>query len=255
MPKINDRPGDLPTIIKRLEQRIRALEAAPRASLTSVRGGHVTFLRDDGTVIVKIGELEGGSVGLLVQRQDGSPGLTVYNGRTAANPDPNAPEFIAIWDNAENIVVSDDANAGFGLARPWLNYPAFPDFPNGAVTVVSGGWAQITSTAFTNTWQINTPLQHPWHHIDFLVQCDAGTSAEVMLYDETDSVQIGATQTVAAGGYAALFFDERYTPDKTHLGNSSVDFGQPHSLRIRARVSGGTGAVRVAVTAAYGCQT
>lgn len=82
------------------------------------------------------------------------------------DPDPESNDyrqFVAICDYAGNIVISDDVNAGKGLARPWLPVPLYPLFGMTASEVV--GYATLDAADLTGgpvIWEGRATISHPW---------------------------------------------------------------------------------------------
>lgn len=84
--------------------------------------------------------------GFIVRREDGTLAAALYD----PTPDPSTPDgfqqFLALYDRAEEIVVSDDTDSGQGLARPYVPIPVtrarYTDMP----AVTDGAFVDVFST-------------------------------------------------------------------------------------------------------------
>lgn len=64
-------PPDLADVLQDIDRRLRALERSPQAPRTSIAGGRLRVLTDDGDPVVELGQLDSGH-GILVYNPDGS---------------------------------------------------------------------------------------------------------------------------------------------------------------------------------------
>lgn len=162
--------------------------------------------------------------GWIVRREDGSTALALYD------PDPASGgffQFLALYDRAGNIVMSDDTDSGQGLARPYVpgtfHRTRYADF---SVSTVSGTWETL--------WDTYLPKQHPRLAVGYRASMDtSGTSGEVRVMVGT--TQVGAT---TAEGFAITTRD---------IGPAPVPGGHMETLRveIQARRLSTSGALRV----------
>lgn len=95
---------------------------------------------------------------------DGDPTWILYYG----NPDGQRAvrltnnEFIQMFDVNGNEVLSTDAQTGHGLARPYFNYPLYPD--GSAEQSGSGSfsmWPSTGSSSYTPLWFGQFAIWHP----------------------------------------------------------------------------------------------
>jgi hypothetical protein len=162
------------------ERRIRNLETSQRAGYTTVvgdlrlaPGSKLSASAPDGTTLFYVGEVDYGPPWGLnpvvqIRRADGTTAFLI-GGADETN------QYFALSDQQENIIVSDDAISGQGLARPWLPIP-WRDEAN--VTTVATGFVTACSAVIYK--------QHPKVQIE--IEVDSSTT--------TSEVQI----IVAAGG-------------------------------------------------------
>lgn len=146
--------------------------------------------------------------------------------------------FTGIWDGQNNIVVSDDAGADQGLARPWLAH-TFTNTTELATPPASRQTGNTTDTALVSTI---TYVQHPkmvmWAYV--YIQT-GGASAEVKVKDLTAGTTL-YTGT-STGGYINPTF------------SIPGDFGDSHQLDVTVRRSAGSGNVGISVLTLHGRQS
>jgi len=250
--------------IQKLEAQVEELRAARRLEAATIGQGGLT-VKGGGTITVT----EGGDIrvsgsggidadgyiqlrGLDGEAQvyfgpiayDGvSAGIGWFmdrqNGRRALSMEGSNPnnQFVALWDEQEHIVVSDDAASGQGLARPWLPVAFSPsDF---AV------WPGTRSASYARILETQVSRQQPYLYVRLRHTTDAsGTTGRLRLMASGPGfgpVQLGSPVDVgfviAYSGIGPLPFPG--------------GFGDECDLWVEAQVTAGSGAVRATVTMAH----
>lgn len=165
-----NQPSNLLDRIKRLEQQYQQLWKAlgltsatiERGGLTLLNDAFLKMIDDNGDQIVYIGPDGQGKQIISIRREGG--GLVLYTYTTLGGT-----QFWALTDTDENILVSDDAVSGTGLARPWLPVPLYPQFvPSTPAAGISGSWAISASEISTEKtlWEGRASVSHPYIEID-----------------------------------------------------------------------------------------
>lgn len=235
--KYRQPPSDLIRSQLDVISRIQTLESSPRAPATNVDTGTWRYLVGTGQEIVRFGALGGGVVGWMFRRgSNGTPAL--WLGGTPSN------EFVALSDNAGNIIVSDNTDvSGAGLARPYIPYSAIK------VVTITTGEITTTSGTFQVAYVIVGKRQHPMLQMQFIVQTPAGVSMQMQLVDTTP----GGSGAVIAGPITypgnSFFFDEVIAP-LSEPGLWYTNF----NVDIQIRVSAGAGTVGISHITSYGVQ-
>lgn len=149
--------------------------------------------------------------------------------------------YTAIYDKQGNIVVSNDAGSGEGLARPWIAY----GFGNTS-ELVSPPTSRQNSTA-TDAAVVSAliPVQHPYLNLRAYVYNPGGGTNEVKVKDITHGTTL-FTKTYAGTNYG--FITETFAL-------SSASFGDDVQLDVTIRRSAGSGAVGITVLNLLGVQT
>jgi hypothetical protein len=237
-----NQPSNLLDRIKRLERQYQQLWKALGLTSATIEKGGLTLLNDaflrmvddNQDEIVYLGPDNQGKQIIRVRREGGHDVLYTY---TAVG----GLQFWALTDNTGRIIVSDDAETGTGLARPWLPIPLYPTFlPSAPGPGGTGLWAIDASqlTGETTLWEGRASISHPWIEIDGTWGHASGSGPI------TYRLHIGADQVgswVATGGTVG-----RRGPFTTasHVGNDWVP------IRLTAQTSG-TGAVWCAPMGCY----
>lgn len=237
-----NQPSNLLDRIKRLERQYQQLWKAlgltsaiiERGGLTLVNDAFLRMIDDNQDEIVYLGPDDQGKQIIRVRREGGTTVLYTYTA-------DGGLQFWALTDNAGRIVVSDDAETGTGLARPWLPVPLYPTFlPSAPDPGDTGRWA-IDSTQLlseTTLWEGRATVSHPWVEIDGAWGHASGTGPiTYRLHLDTD--QVGTWTATDA-------ITNRQGPFNvtSHIGNDWV------AVRLTAQTSG-TGEVRCAPLGCY----
>jgi len=187
---------------------------APGAAADTVYVGGVNPPAPDGSL----------QPGFVLRRNDGTIAFLLRDGS------PTTDGYYQHWnfyDRAGNVIVSEDATSGQGIATPYVPVPLYPGL--GVNTLPAG----TTSTSFTALWIARAPKQQPRLALSFLATAPAGTTGEVRATVGASALGAGA---VVTGG--ALL-------DATFLG--PVDGAHMSEMRINleARVTSGPGPITV----------
>ncbi|WP_158544445.1 hypothetical protein [Blastococcus sp. TBT05-19] len=199
--------------------RVRGLPAAQPGATgdSTVYMGGITPALPDGTL----------QPGLVLRREDGTIALALYD-PTPDNTGDGFNQFLALYDRAQVIVVSDDTASGQGLSRPYVPIPVTRARYTDMVAV--------TDSAFVDVFR--TP--GAFHKVNARARADircttdvAGTTGEVRVL--VDGVQVGDVQPVG------------FTVETKYVGPFAIpgDAYTTHSIVVQARRTAGTGAVRL----------
>lgn len=157
-------PGPVPQQIAQIEQVVSRLrqelaESLRRTLYSAAIGAGGLRIYDGGTFKVESGTgfnvmFLGGDV-VEIRRDNGSLVM-----RTAEYI-PSGEQYWALYDRNENIIVSDDAGSGYGLASPWISVPMYPRFSMAASSVYSYMNLPVASvTSETILWSGRIPALH-----------------------------------------------------------------------------------------------
>jgi hypothetical protein len=170
----------------------------------------------------------------MLRRQDGTLALSMYD------PSPGSGgynQFLAWWDRSGHIIISDDTDSGQGLARPYL--------PGVGYLAQARHWPGTTSTTFEPLYRVRHDKQHPRLYVQAWGTCDtAGGTGEIAVF--VDGVQMGSTQSVAAGSVTEFVF-----------GPTAVSgtFGAMLNVELQARMTGGSGQAQTCFSLVEGRQS
>lgn len=200
----------------------------------TVKGGFIWLRAADGTSSLYMGgvvpALPDGTYqpGLILRREDGTVAMALYD----PTPDPSTPggfqQFLAVYDRAQQIVMSDDTASGQGLARPYIPIPVTRARYTDMVAVTDSAFVNVIETPGT-FYKVNARAR-----ADIRCTTDtADTTGEVRVL--VDGVQVGATETVD------------FAVTTKYIGPFAVpgDAYTQHSIKVQARRTAGTGAVRL----------
>ncbi len=233
MGQINQ-PSNLLDRIKRAERELQKLwKAVGLASATISRGG-LTLLRDaflrmvddNDDEIVYIGPDAGGKQIFRLRREGGVPMMF-----TAGN-EQFGRDYWAMTDSNGRVIVSDDAETGHGMARPWLPLVLYPEFVSGTADGQAGalGYPYLHTDALVAdalVWRGWASVQHPWVRI-FGVFGPASTEVTATTYRMLfNGVEVGAWSPTSLSASWYGRFDVR-----DFVGEDFVD------VQIRASATG-----------------
>lgn len=169
--------GPAPQSVERLEQELAALkqqfaELTRKTLYSAAIGAGGLRVYDGGTIRVESGfghdtfyageSAYTGKQVTVLRRHNGSIAFATF-----VNV-PNGEQFWALLDRSGNLLVTDDANSGVGLASPWLSialYPLFSMAQNSVYSYMSLPVSSVTSE--TVLWSGRIPeMKHGFVGID-----------------------------------------------------------------------------------------
>lgn len=227
--------------IARLERMVEALMGSNNIRNTTITApGKLRVLKANGTLDRNSGDpvnpdpdsvlyagilpdvVGGGKAGLLVRREDGTFALVV-------GAQSGAYQYLAIQDRTGNVIISDDALSGGGIARPYIPM----NFSDGN----SAHWGSTTSATFVSLYtHIGFRMQPKLYGV-VQVLADAGTSGELQLWDGANNVQLAlATIGVAESSYKTF--------GAIDISSAASVYGGMN-LQLRARRTAGTGSIYI----------
>lgn len=255
MPNV-DRPRDENYLNRKLEEfdrRLRALETAPRLPLSSIKGGQMLILDDNGNVVAALGkDPNTGQTRITTSFPNGNSAL--FSGITSSGSvetwlfrasgemalriggNPNQPQFLAIIDRQGNGVVSDDTVSGQGLATPYIPLPL-------PLNMAYSSWPNTTASSWSRMAASQIYLQHPKIRVVGLAFADtAGTTGQVR-------VRIGGSVTLGTVNVSNSFVNIDIT--NTH-GLPWQTFAE---LDLEGQRTAGTGTIWAVLTGVWGIQS
>lgn len=207
------------------------------SSLTVLAGAFMKFKwanGDDGIYMGRFTLAGQPHDGIIVYQYTGGLAFSSYNKVS------DGSGFTAVYDGEGNIVLSDDAVAAKGLARPWIAH-GFADTSELASPPAN---RQTSSTSDTAVVSMMTPLQHPKMSIWFYTYIQTGgASVEVKVKDLTSGETL-FTQAYSSSGFQNATFS---------LG--TWNYGADHQFDITIRRSAGSGNVGLTVLSVNGRQS
>lgn len=183
--------GPVPNANNQLLDRIQQLEATVRELS---RSKTYTIKRNDGSTAFEVSSLETGET------------------------------FWVFYDALGNVVASEDAAAGKGLARPWLSVPAIP-LRSEMVPVITG-------SSFVRTYGTGDVLevQQPKLRIQSLVWTHSGAAGEIR-YQINDQV-VGSVESIGV---------DQFTWSSVQDLDISSAIGSTLNVFVECRVTNGVG--------------
>lgn len=228
-----NQPEDLGTRIKALERRIADLERGRTLAGAVLSQGNLEVRDDNGTTILRVGRFDYGGqtvYGMLLSRTDGSTQMWAWDAGGGGG-------YFSLWDEAGNIIVSNDTASGQGLATPYIPFRSLP-------------WSEVltppqstTSGTFTPLHRIHGQKQHPVIRAHLITQADASTDGEAYL--SVGGVPISSVITIPGG-------DNSYRTLDADLAGSHLSFVY---VDVEVRRTAGAGAIRVGVAFVEGKQS
>lgn len=198
-------------------------------------GAFLRLIYANGSEALYIGQhtVSGNPVeGIIIRRPSGSLVFWAY-GTSAGAQDA----FWSLWDKAGNIVFSDDADSGIGIARPWLNYSSV------RTALLTSPADTTTSTTYVPHHTVVGYMQHPRITLDAFVQVSGSDTAQVRVRDTTSGTVI-----VESSATGSAFI--------TITGNHpNYMFGSWFKYDIEIKRASGTGSVGFTPTAVHGVQS
>lgn len=171
-----NQPSNLIDRIIKLERELAAVRKKvglssaiiSRGGLTLVDDSYITMTDSDGVQILYIGPSPAGDQIIRIRREGGAPVLYTYK---APNFDG---QFWALTDATGRIIMSDSAEVGAGLARPWIPVALYPKFTTHTYTTDPGlgetfDYMDIDTARLsgeTVLWEGRASVSHPWVTIE-----------------------------------------------------------------------------------------
>jgi hypothetical protein len=227
-----NQPENLLTRIRDLERQVRELRRGSLYNAAISQGG-LEVRTPDGDVILRAGEMEvAGQVayGLAVYRRNGTLQARFFD-------TPGGGGYFAFFDEAGNVVMSNDTVSGRGLATPYIPWHWTP-------------WSEVvtpplatTSAAFEVLARCHAQAQNPRLRVLLIVKSDADTTGEIVLAVAGVPISPVLEVQVAANNYLWLHGD---------LPGNHLDVGY---VDLQARRTAGTGAVRATIAWTSGVQS
>lgn len=200
----------------------------------TIDGGSFRVIDENGTDIVFFGELSNGSIGWTFRYDDGR---ALFNRQGLPGQ-----QFWGFWDQSDNIVLSNDAATGVGLARPWLPYHLI--VTENAEQGSSYMWPSTTvSTAGTHLLGAVVPIQHPRIRIGGNVLTDGGGTGHWRL-----RLRLGGVDTILVDDQTGF---AEHTVTIPGWGDN-IQFGEEVALLVDGWVTGGGTRAYVQVDRFYG---
>lgn len=189
---------DLASRIVELERKISELSRSTLENVVVARGGirlkgggEFVAETPDGVAMFYLGELVSGVIpfrGMVMRREDGS--AMFYTNIADNDPDK---VFFSWSDRTGNILISDDASSGVGLARPWI--------PQAAINVLSSSIPMTSATTWVSTQSTGQFVrQQPKVEVEALLRSESGATGEARFV--VNGVATGNVMTVAANEFA-----------------------------------------------------
>jgi hypothetical protein len=204
----------------------------------TIKGGFLRLLFGD-VELVNMGpvlpRMPDGSpqIGLIIRRADGTQALAMFDADVS---DGQVNQALTWYDRAGNVVLADDTNSGQGIARPYV--------PGGFYRADYADWLAVTGTSFVTKFRARMPKQQPSLYVRAWASNDtSGATGELRVM--VNGVQWGPTQSTAFSISEYEFGPLPVTGE--HMSTLAVE--------LQARVTSGSGAVRLEPSRLEGRQT
>jgi hypothetical protein len=214
MGKVNQ-PSDIVSEFRALKQFVSDLAkrvglssaTISRGGLRIIDGGKFELVDADGTSTAYFGP--------LVQGDDTSTGWTFRfdNGGLAFTlSGPPGSQFWTLRDNAGNIVASNDAASGVGLARPYFNYRLVPSLSAQSFGEGSGSmWPSTASTSYIGLLEGDNTIWNP--RIAYRIVTTTAASGDVEWQFRVGSTVVASGVGTASGVVDVPGWGTTITPD------------------------------------------
>lgn len=262
--------GDYMRRLERLEREVEQLRSARRLEHATigqgglrVRGEGGITLQDGGGLLVESGGdievLDGGQVILRYPTDRGGDVVTIlgdifdvasgeFLGTGLLVQQPNGFDIIQIRTDedagsrfflrsGDNLLVLTTAADGFGLDRPYLEVPMYPNDSSGDTTT--------SSTSFEPKWTGRFRHTHPAMQVQIKAAVTGSPLPQGEMRLMLNGVQIGNTETVTSN-FSDFFDFGSGDHDVAPAGMGHYEFQQ---INIECRISSGTGTLH---TSMYG---
>lgn len=247
MARYRQQPKDITQFMVDTDKRVSRLERVPRAPNTAVDtgaisvtggdieidGGNFTLKASNGAEIVKLGDIGFGN------SQPGYRFLRAFDGSTALMlfGTPSARQYLGFFDSSGNLLMSDDAASGIGMATPNLPIQAVLS------SKLSANEITTTSGSFNSYYRLHFIKWQPRVTCWFVVSTPVGVTAQLQLFDPA----LGAVVPNSVGNIPANIFAYASitgNPDHSHGFFATID--------VQMRVSSGAGTVGASLVYSFG---
>jgi hypothetical protein len=220
-----------------IQKRVGVLENTPRATNTSVDTGHWKVIASNGVTLADFGD-QGPSFGRgwVFRRGEGGEAAFALGGNQVSGR-----QFWRLIDNDANDIITDDAQSGQGLARPYIPYLAVRSVDTAQATLAM----TTTSSTFVNAYEFHGPKQHPRIDVQYICNVPAGLTAEIQLVDTTSTSMVIAGPNSAGVGFGISSLIGQTVG--THMADINVV--------LQFRVASGAGTIGLTVIHALGVQS
>lgn len=220
---------DLLTRILALEKQVKEMRRGTLSNAV-ISSGNLEVRTSDGFTIMRVGDIlyDGAVVsGIATYRHDGSMQRIEWD-------TPGGGGHWAMFDEAGNIVVTEDSDSGQGLGRPWIPLHATP------MSAITTPTQSTVSGTFAALWRVHGVKQHPRVTVQVFTKLDVGTTGEMRL--AVAGVAVGEVRALQSGDNSYHLLDS--TVDGAHTDGVQVD--------VEARRVAGAGTVRIEVVSVVG---
>lgn len=221
--------GDIMREIADLKRQIQELRAERKLGASTIESGTLRVVDNNGTIVALIGDLSEfspGQRGFWLGRPGPEPSQAISVFGTGEGGDSG---FVGVWDREGNYIVTDDAESGRGLGRPYLPV---------TFAEITAPTATTTSATFTDLAIGYGPLHHPVLYVLLLVQSGAGTAGEARI--TLNGAAVGAVATIGTAVFTTATIGPFDVP-------TPPDYSQINDFRIQARRTAGANSVGVRV--------
>lgn len=228
-----NQPANIATWMRAMERRMAAVERGRPLANSVVSQGSWEVRDPDGNILFKAGEFTVGAstvYGVGAYRRNGTLQMLSWDNAAGAG-------YLAVYDEAGNIIFSTDTVSGQGIARPYIPLPVVPYAEVLTPSVLT------TSATFTPLHRIHSTKQQPWIRVRVVTKVDAGTTGEIRL--AVAGVAISDVTALPDGDFSYRTLTAAVAG--AHLTDVQVD--------IEARRGSGAGNVRVLACYALGRQS
>lgn len=164
-------PSNLVDRLVRLERELAEVRKKVGLSSATINRGGLTLLNDsfirmvddNDTSILYAGPDDDGRQQFELRREGGTAILLTQGS------DQWGRDYWSLWDSNGNVVMSDDAETGLGLARPWMPLPLYRQFKPSGTDGAPYSYATVDAgniSSETALWQGRATITHPWITID-----------------------------------------------------------------------------------------
>lgn len=232
--------GDIMREIADLKREIRELRAERRLGASTIAaGGTLRVVDSNGTVVAMIGNLAEvageGQQGFWL----GRPGLSTSQAISVFGTGEGGDlGFVGLWDRAGVYIVTDDAESGQGLARPYLSM-TMGDFLTVPPTITSGTFVDVAVGL--------AAIHHPVLVANVLVYSSTGvTTGEAQL--AINGTPVGTPISIAGGEFGSRDIGP------FELGPARPAYDQLVGISVQARRTAGAGQIGVRVLSMLGLE-